>query len=119
VLDIQSRLCHHSYMRVKLKKWQRIGIIASAVWTLGAGICEFNYQRTEDTSLALAVYGTCTFPGSPRTEQSCSDEYTSYLDTVRQYEWEDATIVSFTPILPAWGLIYLLRFLIQWVKNGQ
>lgn len=71
---------------MKLNGWKRIGIIASVVWILGAGL----------TSLAELDY----LAGTPSSD------------------WSAAAFVTFAPVPLGWGFVYLVLFLVRWVKRG-
>jgi hypothetical protein len=43
---------------------------------------------------------------------------TDYLTKMRPYERMDAAIVAFVPVPLGWGFVYLVLFLVRWVKNG-
>jgi hypothetical protein len=149
----------------RLGGWKRIGIIASVVWFLGAGIFTYNgmekYQREqfnaqfdllwdkaadkardkylsehppEDLTKIYAAnkQQTKTTEADQELERLASGTFTpdlvvckdcvllkeQFLTNHRRIALEASASVAFTTVALAWGLAYLILFLVRWVKRG-
>jgi hypothetical protein len=128
----------------RLSGWKRIGIIASVVWILGAGI--FTYRAVEksewetysaqsdllwgkavgeahDKYLSELSHERSDKP-SPRFVpdlvvcDDCTLLEEQYFTNHRRVALRVSALVSFTTVALAWGLAYLILFLVNWVKRG-
>jgi hypothetical protein len=105
---------------VKLNGWKRIGIIASVVWILGAGVCTL--KIIDDTRIATASGFTLDCEkapdGSLRASAECDKLSTEYLAGTNYEPWVEAAVTAFVPVPLGWGFTYLALFLVRWVKRG-
>ncbi len=96
----------------KLNGWKRIGVIASVIWILGAGA--YTYV-SESTSEVIASIQCETKPGF-------GDE-AAFLRCVKNAHdslgvAEVVALAAFVPVPLGWGFVYLVLFLVRWVKRG-
>ncbi len=112
----------------KLSGWQRIGILASLGWILGAGyytfatISEANSRFHAELALRCEENLSNGMTESERTkwQEHCD----SYLPTGERLDQEvrderlEAFCVAFIPVPLGWSFVYLILFLVRWVKRG-
>lgn len=105
---------------VKLNGWKRLGIIASVVWILGAGICTFVVVDDARIKTASGFTLRCEEApdGSLRGSAECDKLSTDYLAETGNEPWIEAAVVAFVPVPLGWGFAYLVLFLLRWVKRG-
>lgn len=105
---------------VKLSGWRRIGIIASVVWILCAGI--YTLKVADDTLITTASGFTLRCEqmpdGSLQGSAKCDELPTDYLAKMKYEPWIESAIVAFVPVPLGWGFVYLVLFLARWVKRG-
>jgi len=102
----------------KLNGWKRIGIIASVVWILGAGVYTFKVTNDADIKAASGLTLSCEEAHNWRGSDECDKRSTAYLAEVAPYEPIKAALVAFVPVPLGWGFVYLVLFLVRWVKRG-
>ena len=102
---------------MKINGWQRLGIIASVTWALGAYFYTFNHEQQAGIELSVALDSGCR-EAHPEQGKQCDEKM--YANVIRNLpaEREDAAIVAFAPIPFAWGFAYLAVFLFRWVRRG-
>jgi hypothetical protein len=128
---------------MKINGWKRIGIIASVIWVIGAGMFTLNVLGKKASDSYAFWYGECMkvrddAAQSARErcskqldESACNDIYDkehpdncaattpdAYRPEVVSAQWTAAAVVGFLPIPFAWGFVYLAVFLVRWVKRG-
>jgi hypothetical protein len=108
-----------------LSGWNRIGIIASVAWILGAGIYTYNFEMNNLFSEhSYKRWSSCT-------DVHPSKDWSSICDPLRESTDEDedlrrdtlasievSALVAFVPVPLGWGLVYLISLLVNWVKRG-
>ena len=133
---------------MKISGWNRIGIVASVLWILAAGIYTFNAERNAELTLAAnaADYAAAKvqqFPLPPgATAVDPYAEFGGHADTIppppagytvvpsgalfaaetSPISHSDARItaalVAFVPVMLSWAFCYLIVFLTGWIKRG-
>lgn len=112
--------------------WKRISVILSVLWMLGAGWYTLVSEDDQWGRINASAHSTC-FENAEREEMSenpenvergkamwtrCEEDRDKHdliqLKIVRQ----DAAIAAFVPVPFAWGAVYLILFLVRWVKRG-
>lgn len=102
--------------RARLSGWNRLGIVTSAIWTLGilacsgdAGMSEANYASTKLNACLLAA---------PRNTDPCWNTFhTDYSQGMNEH-WITVAMYVFMPIISAWVFVYAARFIIRWIWAG-
>ena len=108
-----------------LNKSKRIGIILSVIWVLGAGIHTYTSEVATDIQVQGRIVEECINnladksgaawdDGFNRCDQEDDKAFAQDLRNARL----DAAIVAFGGVPLGWGFIYLILFLIRWVKRG-
>jgi hypothetical protein len=112
---------------MKLNGWKRIGIIASIVWILGAGLYTDDSELDKASQLIADIHVRCdgNLPDYRKDEAAyeaafhrCDKEAADSLAFAYKSAWLAAAIVAFVPVPLGWGLVYLVLFLVRWVKRG-
>ena len=102
---------------MKLNGWQRIGVVASVLWAIGAAI----YERTSQVSTATEFYknalSNCPIELYGACSQKTTETYKSLLffDSVKV---ADIVFVAIGPVISGWILAYLTVKIVCWVKAG-
>ena len=106
---------------MRLNGWQRIGIVVSVVWAVGAAI----YQRNADIERAERfvnwAYQVCTEAKSLKHESDfgdCSRELTKNWAIWLEGSWGNVALASLIPIPLGWLLVYVIIRIYRWVKTG-
>ena len=102
---------------MKLNGWQRIGVVASAVWCIGAAF----YVRSEQAQLATAFHARRLNDCLPEFTKLCTDraheifQKNLSLDSISVI---NIAFASIGPVIAGWVLAYLTLKVVQWVKAG-
>lgn len=109
----------------KLNGWKRIGIIVSIVWILWCGIETYSSQIDTRSDLIAVIHASCDNGLMGKTGddwkvgfQKCDKEEDDSLALARKNALLMGAIFAFVPVPFGWGFIYLLLFLLRWVKHG-
>jgi len=110
---------------MKLNGWKRIGIIASIVWILGAGIHTYDSEIDSAINRISSIHVACDSnlagkTGDAWTEgfNQCNKEADDLLAVDSTNAWGPTLIIAFVPVPLGWGFTYLILFLVRWVKRG-
>ena len=100
-------------------RWKRVGIIASVVWILGAGIYTLKVTGDADsefvTSKTLSCMNAYNFK-EPEYDKCVKDGYDAVAERLPG-ERIQAAIVAFVPVLLGWGFIFLVLILVRWISR--
>jgi hypothetical protein len=127
----------------RLGGWTRIGIIISVVWILGAGIYIYNVAVNRGLSEARQIcfeWENAAPTGIPETEwdregrplhltpdqavardrqiEECYKKQIAREPSPRKAALITSAIFTFVPLALGWGFVYLILFLVNWVKRG-
>jgi hypothetical protein len=109
----------------KLNGWKRIGIIASVLWILIAGIHTYDSEMDSAEKSIASIHIACDGYLAGKTGDAwtigfneCNREANDNLDIAIKGAWLDATLIALVPMPLGWAFIYLLLFLMRWVKRG-
>ena len=95
--------------------WQRIGVILSVIWAIGAGW----YQRAADMAhaslAARALFEICYSDKRPDNPQCVVDSTNAYNASIRE-SWVRVAVVSLGPILLAWLAAYVVLLVARWIR---
>ena len=108
-----------------LNKSKRIGIILSVIWVLGAGLHTFDSEMDVSSRIITDIHVRCDSYLAGKSGAAwddgfnrCNQEADKFLMIDFRDAWLDAAIVAFGGVPLGWGFIYLILFLIRWVKRG-
>ena len=106
---------------MKLNGWQRIGVVLSIVWIIGAGI----YQRHADIQRASDSAGfafrICSDNEQLKPEidlDRCTKEIENSYKIWMVGSWGNVAFFAFVPMLLGWVAAYVLIRVWRWVKTG-
>jgi hypothetical protein len=104
---------------MRLNGWQRVGIVASVIWAIGAPIyMDSAAERDADEKFSW-VYGSCRdVPSNDRDR--CYQRASRAYDSVPRYHFTSANgaFVALAPIPFGWLLAYALVYLARWIQAG-
>jgi hypothetical protein len=128
-----------------LSGWKRIGIILSVVWILGAGIYLYNANVNDRLSEAMQICSEQVaaddllqiYPADKHLTQKqkvdrdlqqlisrqtqreeCYRKQIARDPTPRKAALRTSVILTFSSLALGWGFVYLIVFLVNWVKRG-
>lgn len=109
----------------RLNMWQRLGVVASVVWIIGAGL----WLRASDVGRAQRMmqseYQPCSEVASQLTNgaieanQKCMTEALKTFEIMLQGSWGNAAIFAFGSTLLAWIAVYAIARTTRWVFAGR
>jgi hypothetical protein len=107
----------------KLNGWKRIGIVGSVVWILGAGLYTHDEVVKQISASYVQIDQDCIGETGGNVGRSvdvakCDKIADDYAAQVYHYEWVEPAIVAFVPVPLGWGFVYLVLFLVRWIKRG-
>ncbi len=109
---------------MKLNGWQRIGILTSVVWIVGADIHTLTVERDRNNRTYFSLMDSCIASYRSNSDQHidaddvCTKKWAHFNVSALHEERVEALTVALVPVPIAWGLAYLALFLIRWVKRG-
>lgn len=106
---------------MRLNGWQRIGIVLSIVWALGAAI----YQRSADVERASdhaeLSYRLCAEDNVRKNvldNSNCMLELNKNMAIWLEGSWANVAFVSLVPIPLGWLVVYVIIKIYRWVNVG-
>ncbi len=103
---------------MKLNRLQRLGIVISILWAIGAAYYERNSEMTAGRDFLNFSYETC-MKLEASTVAHCLSEMTKNSDVWLKPNWESISFMAFAPILLGWLLALLIVRIYRWVKAGE
>lgn len=104
-----------------LSGWQRIGVVISVVWAVGAGIYARNADVERASNFHAAIYRTCTETKSARSDfdfSECSQDAGRASSTQMTRSWGNTAVVALVPIPFGWLAVLLILKVSRWVRAG-
>lgn len=99
----------------RLNGWQRIGIVLSVVWAIGALVYVWQ-DHTARSATHQKLYYKCMF--APDGDTSLCDARDQALRSASRRVTVDLLTWSLAPIPIAWLLVWGLVALVRWVRRG-
>jgi serine/threonine-protein kinase len=100
-------------------RWKRMGIVASVIWILGAGIYTLKVTSDQDVRTAVWAERTCLdIHNGQDPDNECQKRRNDYLDETLPNDRIAAAIVAFVPVPLVWGFVYLVLFLVRWIGRA-
>jgi hypothetical protein len=107
---------------MKLNGWKRVGIVASVVWAIGGYIHTLDTENATAMGVYSMIYNDCvgnsTNGRAWGSEDQCSKERDASLSASYPSAVESAAFVAVVPIPLGWGFVYLMIFIVRWIKRG-
>jgi hypothetical protein len=103
---------------MRLNGWQRIGIVASVIWAIGAPIYWDQAAQTEANAKFSFWYNLCR--DGNRSSDECNEQARHMSDLVPRYYLGSANgaFIGLVPIPLGWLLAYALVYLGRWIRAG-
>jgi hypothetical protein len=104
---------------MRLNGWQRIGIVASVIWAIGAPIYMDHAAQREASDRFSESYESCrAFPTIDPNR--CFEQASRLYDNVQRYTFStpETAVVAFVPIVLGWLGVYALVYLVRWIRAG-
>ena len=102
---------------MRLNGWQRIGLIVSVLWALGAAIHERNEQVNSAKALYQLKAQTC-FTEQADTAIKCLDKV-SFQDAMdATANWPDVAFYAFGPVVAGWLVALITLSSFRWIRAG-
>jgi hypothetical protein len=106
----------------RLNGWKRIGIASSVIWILGAGYYTLATEGNRDLKIAGFMNRSCFNDFSDNKDEKsytlCLKSGEDFVVGMAPVERENAALVALVPVPFAWGGVFLLLFLVRWVRRG-
>jgi hypothetical protein len=108
---------------MRLNGWQRIGIVASVIWAIGAPIYLDDGAVKHAHELFAQSYEHCRDIPTNDPER-CFQQASRLYDTVPRYSLTtpeqrvNFALAAFVPIVLAWLIAYALIYLVRWIRAG-
>lgn len=102
---------------MRLNGWQRIGIVASIAWALGAAIYVRNLQIDSGNRFATTMYTHC-MDVTKADPGFCLRKFGDDLKVGFTPNWEIVAFYAIAPVLAAWIAIYAIVGIVRWIKKG-
>jgi hypothetical protein len=104
----------------RLNGWKRIGIVVSIVWFVCTYFYILNDEMGATTRYSVTIVDSCIDArgGVETPDNACLKEGEKYAEDELPEERRDAALYAFIPILFGWGFVYLVLFVVRWVRRG-
>jgi hypothetical protein len=109
------------------RAWQRVGILLSIVWALGAGLYNYKAHLTRAEDMSSRDYRNCVNAKEAASEfpelknfdlGECTAEAAQTYEYWSQWKWSGAVLFALAPIPIAWLIVYGLRIVMRWIRRG-
>ena len=100
--------------RFHLNMWQRLGVVASVIWAIGA--YSVAYTRQSAQALDLAWFPCNGGDWTRAAPPHCGDaEYALLMNDA----WAGSLFVAVAPVFAVWLLAYMVIWVARWVWAGR
>lgn len=112
---------------MRLNGWQRIGVLLSVVWLLASSWAYFYEINNHPSGLASYIpdagyYWTKDFAATQKAQdhakQRGKDFYDRFVFLKPTFDPYGFLGVTLTPLVVCWVNIYLIFWIVRWVKRG-
>jgi hypothetical protein len=104
---------------MRINGWQRLGVVASVAWVLIGPLYFSNRAIDYAREMAASSYKICNDAPSLSPEQCKRDYDSTYKMYADQYlGWTNLAIMAFGPIPFTWLLVYMVIWIVRWIKIG-
>jgi len=101
---------------MRLNGWQRIGLVLSALWVLGAAIHVRTKQVDAADELFQFQYRLCLEQVNP--VKNCSDTVSLQAAMDATAYWPDVAFYAFGPAIAGWLVVLMAIRTFRWVSDG-
>ncbi len=100
---------------MRLNGWQRIGLVLSVLWALGAAIHERNKQVDAAHELFQSQYRMCLEQAD--AAKNCDNVSLQVAMDATAY-WPDVAFYAFGPVMAGWLVVLITLRTFRWVSVG-
>jgi len=106
---------------MRIGMWQRLGIVLSVLWFLGAGLHTLNVEDNNAQAGAALSAELCRDRQARGRDlsENCSKAFSDFMRVVGSDPIIKAGIVAITPIPIAWLLAFVAVWTTRWVWRGR
>jgi hypothetical protein len=111
---------------LKLNGWEKIGIIASLAWILGAGLHTLHAQIRDASKTIASDRVACdsdlsgmTDEAKKKASEACNEHAQDALAAATVNARLIAVMVALLPVPVGWGVGYFGPFLAVWARRGS
>ena len=102
---------------MRLNGWQRIGVVLSVLWALGAAIYERNEQvKSADTLYQLKAQTCFTDPAD--IAKDCLDKVSLQDVSHATANWSDVAFYAVGPVVVGWLVALIALSTFRWIRAG-
>lgn len=101
--------------RFHLNMWQRIGVVASVIWIVVAGV----KRRMEIMDTALLTASMDRDACLQQQRQACEGVWTKTFELYANDRWPEVVATAVVPVVLAWIVAYAVLFTFRWVLAGR
>jgi hypothetical protein len=102
---------------MRLNGWQRIGIVLSILWALGAGLYSYNAHLTRAEEMTDRDYRACVAV-KDTLNRDCTAAAKEVYQYWSQWKWSGTAIAALAPIPVIWLLVYIVVCTARWIRRG-
>ena len=100
---------------MRVHGWQRVGVVLSILWAIGAAIFVRSVQVKNGHSLFQMDFGDCL---RSSTIEACSNKFSlQHAMDITAY-WPDVAFFAFAPVIAGWIVAYIALKTFRWIKVG-
>ena len=102
---------------MRVNGWQRIGVVLSVLWAIGAAIYVRSAQVKNADSLFQMEFSAC-LNERIATIKACSDKVSLQNAMDATAYWPDVAFFAFAPVIAGWLMAFITLKIFRWVKVG-
>jgi hypothetical protein len=105
-----------------LKVWQRLGVVATIFWVLGAGYTQYRRDTDDAAQRAQTQFQICSDGVEihhANNFKGCLDEARNIREAANKSLPGDIALAALAPPLLTWMLVYLSLMVARWVLAGR
>ncbi len=104
----------------RLNGWQRLGIVASVAWAIGAWFYTTQSFVMQAASVSRETIESCVNRQMDQGQSvsDCPNEGLEARSLELLHKNETAAFNALVPIAIAWLLVYIVVWIVRWVRRG-
>ena len=102
---------------MRVNGWQRVGVVLSVLWAIGAAIYIRSAQVQNANSLFQMKFSACLNEKSA-TIEACSNKVSLQNAMNVTTYWPDVAFFAFSPVIAGWLVAYIALKTFRWVNVG-
>ena len=103
---------------MRLNGWQRIGVVLSVVWAIGAFFA-VRQQQVEAADRVFRIrHDACAMEATAEMTQRCHDAFSLQDAMHATAYWPDVAFMSLAPVAAGWLVAWLVLRVVRWIRAG-